>query len=289
MAQDFLNHEAVKKLTEKVFQDVRTEIVDRPHSYIVKAKDEGKTLVSRMIVLLPHGYTANDIHELSSHDEVRKAKVLVIGALREGKKNPSLLKNCLTFSYLVSREAVTEESVPYARIVSNKNIHKQKVLSSKETLFIVKENGEGFYHNLINTTNEPILLLLTKELKSGKPMDIVKRTTELSLGISEKTLVFDFIKRVQKNGDRLFTMDSHLIKNFLNLEMRKSLPILVEALNIHETGKHEPCTIFALILKKARSNKSAALQYLLAAIKNDAAPQYYLNELVKKLNSSHMP
>jgi len=289
MLQNFFNHEAVKKLVKKTFPKNDVETIERPHSYVIWSRQENGNSTARIIVLPPHGCTANNFKELSSHEEARKAKVVVVGTLRDGKKNPSLIKNCLLFSYLTSRGAITEAGVPYALISDNKNIHKEKILSSKQTLYVVKENGEGFYHNLINTTDEPLLLLLTKELKSGKQMDIAKRVDEFSLSVSDKKLILELITAIQQHGDELFALDGDLINKALNIEADILVPILIEALNIHETGKHEPCTVYALILKMAKTNKEIVVEYLNRAIGDHIAPQYYLTELAKKLTPTERP
>ena len=97
MLRNILNHEAVKSLIKKTFQGKEIEILDRPQSFIIRCKKEEKDFVTRIIILPPHGYTSNSLDELNPHDEVRKAKVIVKGSLRDNKKNFSLIKNCLIF------------------------------------------------------------------------------------------------------------------------------------------------------------------------------------------------
>ncbi|MEK7579450.1 MAG: hypothetical protein AAB460_02895 [Patescibacteria group bacterium] len=284
MVNEILKHAALKRFVKEVFQKNNTEVLERPHSFIIRSINEGADTVTRIIVLPPYGYTGNTLDELNSHDEVRKAKITVRGILREEKENFSLVKNCLSFSYLTKREARTENGVPYALASDNENIHQQKPLSSKETLYVVKENGEGFYHNLINTTDEPLVLLLKKELRSGKQMNILKKTVELKLSISPKRLIFKLFKKIKEHGDDLFNIEADMVEKVLDMEVDDLLPILIEGLNIYETGKHEPCTVYALLLKKAKLNKASALKYLKSAIKNNSAPHYYLNELIRKLD-----
>ncbi len=54
-------------------------------------------------------------------------------------------------------------------------------------------------------------------------------------------------------------------------------------LNVLETGKHEPCTVYATILKIGKTDKKV-LNYLEEALRNKTAPEYYLKELITKLS-----
>ena len=65
--------------------------------------------------------------------------------------------------------------------------------------------------------------------------------------------------------------------------MAKIVPALIEALNILETGKHEPCTVYAIILKIGRKQPQKTLAFLQEAKKAEEAPKYYLDELIKKI------
>lgn len=282
--KNILTHEALKKSVQKTFVGKPTEILERPHSLIIRLKKESNNLVKRIIILPPFGYTANDLNELSSHDEVRKAKIDIKGILRDGKKNFSLLKKCLEFSYLTKRDATIEKGVPYGLISDNKNIHKTKVLSSKEKFYVVKENGEGFYHNLINRTNEPLVLILSKELKSGKKMNLLKKIKELDFNLKEKSIINELFKNIYLYGDELFKKDIKLVEKSLNIDTSKLVPALIEGLNIFETGRHEACTVYALILKKAKIDGISTILFLEDAIKQNKAPNYYLSELIKKIN-----
>ncbi len=275
---------ALKNLIQTIFSESAVEILERPHSFIIKSQKESGYVITRIIVLPPHGYTANTRDELNSHYEVRRAKILIKGTLRLGKKGFSSLKNCLKFSYLENRNAFTKVDAPYALISENKRAYKSKILSSKETAYVVKENSKGFYHNLINLTNEPLVLVLNKELRSGKPMDIDKEIRDSELLKNEVEKLKELFKQIQTMGDELFDKKAELIKEVLKLETHKLLPVLIEGLNIYETGRHEPCTVYALILKKAKLDMKETLHLLIAALKDSAAPKYYLDELIKKID-----
>lgn len=276
-----LHYQALKNLSKKIFSDEIIEILERPHSLIIKKKDEGTDTVMRIILLKPSGFSSNHLTELSSHNEVLKAKIVVKGVLREEKKNFSTVKNCLKFSYLTKREAVTESSVPYAQVSDNTKIYKEKIFSAKDELYVVKENGEGFYHNLINLSDDWLVLVLKKELRSGKEMNIASQLTNLSA--SEKKLILELMKEVHIQGDDLFHSKSKIIEKILKIDAKKLLPVLIEALNIYETGRHEPCTVFALLLNKGKTDKEIILKYLRQALESNKAPTYYLNELIEKI------
>lgn len=281
MSENLIQNKIISNLVQKVFPKENIELLERPHSFIIKDKSENDNKVKRIIVLPPKGYTANSIDELNSHDEVRKAKITVKGSFRSGKESFSLIKKCLKFAFLPTRNAVTQSNVPYALISQNQKIYKEKILSSKESFYVVKENGEGFYHNLINLSVEWLVLALDKELRSGKKMDI--ESTLSVLTSVEKRLTLKLMEKIHKYGDELFEKDENLINSVFKIKTEKILPVLVEALNILETGRHEPCTVYALILNKSKNDKEKVIEYLKNALKNKDAPDYYLTELLSKL------
>jgi hypothetical protein len=281
MSRNLIQNKIISNLTQKIFPEGNIEILERPHSFIIKDKSEHSNKIKRIIILPPKGYTANSIDELNSHDEVRKAKITVKGSFRDGKENFSLIKKCLKFAFLPTRNAVTQSDVPYALISQNQKIYKEKILSSKESVYVVKENGEGFYHNLISLSDEWLVIVLDKELRSGKKMNIESKLGSLTL--VEKRLVQKLMEKVHKYGDELFEKDKNLIGSALKIKTEKILPVLIESLNILETGRHEPCTVYALILNKSKSDKEKVIEYLKNASKNKDAPDYYLSELLSKI------
>ena len=73
------------------------------------------------------------------------------------------------------------------------------------------------------------------------------------------------------------------LSKIYNFDVKTITPPLIEMLNVLETGKHEPCTVYALLLKVGRKNN--ILEYLKEAEKNKTAPKYYLEELIVKLSN----
>lgn len=277
-----LNHEALKKLSMETFSTAEVEILCRQKSIIIKKVKEDSDIVTRIILLSPYGYSSNNLNELSSHNEVRRAKITVKGTMKEGKNNFSKIKNCLKMMYLESRDAITEGHVPYALVSDNEDIYREKVLSAKDSLYVVKENGEGFYHNLLNLSDSWLVLVLVKELRTGKAMDIESKTGKFTP--SEKMLISKLIQNIEEYGDELFEKDPILITNILDFRTEKLIPVLIEALDIRETGRHEPCTVYALILKKAKRDTDGTLTLLKNSLYKDEAPIYYLRELIQKIN-----
>jgi hypothetical protein len=276
-------HKALDDLVVNCFGTKAIDVFKRPASFIIKQKIEKDEKVNRIILLPPQGYTSNHLDELSSHEEACRAKIYIKGALRKNKKSFSLLKRCLKFSYLSKRKAVTESVVPYASVADNRNIYNEKIYSAKSNIYVVKENGEGFYHNLINITDEWLVLVLEKELRLMKRMDIQHKIMHLQA--NKRTVINNLINKIQLCGDAIFEKNTQLVKKAISMETHELLPSLIEALNMYETGRHEPCTVYAVILKKAKLDKLGVLEHIKSGINNIDAPLYYLRELEKKLLS----
>ena len=54
-------------------------------------------------------------------------------------------------------------------------------------------------------------------------------------------------------------------------------------LNVQETGKHESCTFFGLLLKIAKKEQILVLDEVRKAKQSKTAPYYYLEDLESKL------
>jgi len=84
-------------------------------------------------------------------------------------------------------------------------------------------------------------------------------------------------------GDTIFEKETKLIEEVCNFNVDTITPPLIEMLNVLETGKHEPCTVYAILLKVGRKNN--IIEYLKEAVKSKTAPKYYLEELIQKLSN----
>jgi hypothetical protein len=270
----------VKQTIKKLFGSNSIEIISRPASYVIKLQKESDNLVKRIILLPPKGFTSNKVDETSPHPEVRKAKITIKGGVRSGKQGFDLLKYALKFAYYTSRDIKVEDNYPYAKIDIKNPLFKEELKSSRDKLFVVKENGEGFYHNLINNSSSWILIVLEKELRLQKNPNIYAKIENLAK--KKQNIILESIADIKKDGDEIFSKKHDLIKSLTDLPTEETLPALIEALNIQETGKHEQCTVYALILKFARKNPKFVLNCLNMALEKKEAQSYYLEELIKK-------
>ena len=281
MIKEILESELMKNIIKSKFKGNELEIIERPASYIIKLKNEPINKIIRLILLIPKGFTSNKINELSSHSEIRKAKVKIIGGIKPFRKGFNIIKKIIKFIYYTKRDIKTIENYPYVLTDKNNPFYREEIKSSREKFFVVKEKGEGFYHNLINLSNEWVLLILEKELRLQKEMNISSKIN--SLDLDSKELINNLIKKIKEDGDKIFDNNPEIINKLLKLETSDVLPILIEGLNIYETGKHEPCTIYALILKFAKKDKEKVIKYIKEALEKNDAPEYYLNELLGKV------
>ncbi|MBU2100593.1 hypothetical protein KKG83_05550 [Candidatus Micrarchaeota archaeon] len=123
-------------------------------------------------------------------------------------------------------------------------------------------------------------MILEKELRLQKNLDINSKI--INLEENEQWAIVDLIEIIRNVGDKLFDKNKKSIDKILMLDTDKAIPVLIEALNIYETSKHEPCSVYALILKFAKKQPGKVLGLLKTALTNDEAPKYYLEELIKK-------
>jgi len=188
---DILNSTLVKNIVKNIFAKKEIEIITRPASFIIKLKNEPEDKIFRIILLPPRGFTANKIDETTPHPEVRKAKIEIKGGVRLNKSGFNLLKNCIKYQYYSIRNIKITEDEPYPKI--GRQNYKEETKSSKQKFFVVKENGNGFYHSLVNLSNEWILLILDKELRLQKIPELKSKIENLDKN-QQKLSIF-FMKR----------------------------------------------------------------------------------------------
>jgi hypothetical protein len=281
MKEEVTKYPVVKNTINNLFRDQETELVNRPASYIIKLKDEKKDKIVRIIILPPKGHTSNKLDETSPHPETRKATVLIKGGIKQDNKNFSVIKNAIKFSYYLTRDIEVVANYPYAPVNRENKNYKEEIKSSREKFYVVEENGKGFYHNLINLSSEWILLVLEKELGFQKNVNLENKTRNLPK--NKQDLVKKFVEVVKMKGDKIFDQGAGLVNDVAKFSLDEILPILIELLNIPETGKHEQCTVYSIILKLGKKDKRKSLEYLKKALENNYAQPYYLKELINKL------
>lgn len=268
----------VKATIKTLFNNQEIEIIERPASFIIRLKNEPEDKIFRIILLPPNGFTANKIDETAPHPEARKVKIEIKGGVRPNKIGFSLLKNIIKYQYYTTRNIKITEDGPYPKI-SREN-YKEEIKSSRDKFFVVSEDGIGFYHSLVNLSKEWVLIILEKELRLQRIPKLQSKIENLDKN-QQKNIILLY-EKIFSLGDAIFEKESKLIEEICNLDVDKIIPPLIEMLNVLETGKHEPCTVYAIILKIGRRNKKT-IDYLEEAVKNKTAPNYYLEELIKKL------
>ncbi len=282
--RDALKEHFVKDLIRQTLGDEIT-IVERHSSFSIASKDEGERHVKRIILLPPHGYTANAPEQMNAHDEVEKATIEIKGAIREGKNGLSTLKNCLLLAALPENGAVSDLDVPYLTYdISNPNnpdLVLKRHSAGEAPFHVVRKDGFGFYHNLVNLTNEWLVLELNKTVRPMKPVDLAPHIE--SLPQETANLLNRFYQNLVLYGDEVFEKAPNLVAQIEALPAGDVLPALGEMLYARETGKHEACTAFGMILKMAKQNPDETLDYLETVLNAQAVPLYYARQLIEKI------
>lgn len=269
----------IKEFVKHIFQNQKTELVKRPSSFILRLQHETDDVLFRIIFLPPYGFTGNKPDETNPHPEVRRATITIKGGAGVGKSRFNPTKNAIKYQFYLSREVKITGDDPYPKIHGEN--YKEEIKSSGNEFFAVKENGSGFYHSFVNLSDQWVVLLLEKELRLQKSPNIKSKIAHLTN--NEQKIILLLYKNIQRQGDLLFKKEPELVKDICSLATNKTLPILIDMLNFLETGKHEACTVYAIILKIGRKN-SETINYLKDALKNNSAPKYYLKELIEKLS-----
>jgi len=277
--QEIVNSPIVKATLKSLFYDKETETITRPASFIIRLKNEPEDKVVRVIFLPPKGFTSNKIDETNPHSEVRKAKIEIKGGVRSNKTGFNILKNALKFQYYTKRNIKITEDELYPKI--KEQDYKEKMKSSKDKFFVVQENGIGFYHSLVNLTNEWLLLILEKELRLQKTPNFEPLISNLDK--NQHKIISLLYDKILLYGDEIFEKENELIQRICDFDVDIITSPLIEMLNVLETGKHEPCTVYAILLKVGRKNN--IIKYLKEAVKSKTAPKYYLEELIQKLSN----
>ncbi len=275
--EEILSSPIVENTLEGVFHKKPFHIIERPGSFVIILKEEPADRVTRLIILKPNGYTANHPQELSSHPEAREATLEIKGAVGAGKKGYNLIKNCVEFVYYPTRQAETISSFPYAKADNALRL----VKNSRTKFKVIKSSGYGFYHNLRNLTDRWLVLVLNKKLDLSKEIDY--GLLDACSG-EEKRALLEFHGLVTEKGDMIFKENRTAIEKITSLSPKRCLPVLITFLNMPELGKHEQCTVFAVILKMAKLDKRLALGLLSDALAKNTAQPYYLNELIEKIS-----
>jgi len=73
------------------------------------------------------------------------------------------------------------------------------------------------------------------------------------------------------------------VEGLKKFPVQRVLPALGEMLFVHDSGMHEACTVFAMILKLSKDNPKEVTAYLEEARSSKAVPGYYATQLLDKI------
>lgn len=265
---------------EGLKQGERVEVVSRPGAVIFKSEHE-MDVCRRLILLRPNGSTSEDPRELSAHPDARWARIRVYGAVRPGLNRLRLLKKAVRFCYFDTAKAETKAGTPYVIRDSSDPHYSESVKASRSRFFVVKENGYGFYHDVFNETGDWMLLGIEKQLLDRREPEFKSKLSAFN-GKKRKTAerLVEFMSLL---GTESFKMIPETVEDVVAFEPKKSLPLLIEALNLRENGRHNPCSAFCVILKIAKRHPELAKSHVREALVNKSAPKYYLNVLLDNI------
>lgn len=263
----------------------QTELVVRPTSYIIRNIVEEGNVVERLIILPPKGYTADQIDLMNSHDEAEHATIEIKGAVRPDKAGFSALKKCILIASIHQNGAVSDLNKPYLSFQLEGDKNPDLLINTHSAgdppFAVVKVDGYGFYHNIINLSDDWIVMKLYKKLRPSRPVNLEDFMSGLLKG--EASTLQSLYDKITLDGDGIFKSQVALINNVVRIPPSKSLPALCEMLYTHDSGKHEACSVFAVILKIAKMYPEMVTSYLQDAIKKGTVPAYYAQQLLEKI------
>ncbi len=287
--QEILQKNYVQDLVTDICGEA-VEILERKDCYIVRSKVEGERDIHRLIILPPKGFTANEINQMNSHDEAESATIQVKGAVKEGKRSFSKLSKCLLVASSDRSERVSDLNQPYltfgleAGLSSGLDLKQHS--SGESPFYVVKSDGYGFYHNLVNVTDEWLVLKLHKILRPQRGVNLERVTKNIQDEQADilKNLYFAIVH----NGDNVFSVEPAAVRAVMSVPLKDSLPVLGEMLHVHDSGMHEACTVFAIILKIAKFRPKETYDYLVRTLVTRSIPAYYANQLIGKIENMNL-
>jgi hypothetical protein len=279
--QELLGSPFVERALRRFLGGDLWEIVTRPACHVVRSASEGSGLarVRRALFLPPGGFTADEIDLLSPHPEARSIRARIEGRVNAAKRGFLPLVGEVELAYSRHGSIPTEASSSSARFSEQ---HCGRVRRSwRNWFYVVRKNGWGDSHNLINRCSDWVLILIEKELADHKPIAIRPYLERLP-GPHAAELA-EALARIERRGDEIFR-DTSLVSRVIEFPPAVLAPILIRMLNTPERGRHEPCTFFALILKVAKRDRDLVVEEMERARRIECAPRYYLEDLARKLN-----
>lgn len=269
----------VKTLAQEVCGDERM-IVERTAMFMVKAPEEDERNINRLLIFPPKGYASNQPNLTNCFQGVERATIEIKGAVRDGKRSFSKVDNCLLVPSYHEISRISDLDKPYLNFdIDNPdpNLTLETHSSHKPGFHIVRPDGTGFYHTLINLKDDWLVLQLKKILRPQKAPNMQKHYRIMQ---DQHIMVLNsFYDGIIQYGDKLFSENPDLIQTVAKMPHQISLPALGEMLYIRDTGKHETCTAFAMILKISKTRATHVLDYLQSA----DIPPFFAEQLIKKI------
>lgn len=282
--EDVLNKNFVLDLIESVCGK-NTDLIIRPESFMVRKVEENDRDIHRIIILPPRGFTADKINQTNSHDEAEYATIEIKGGIKKDKNSYSVIKNCLLVASIPHNGAVSSLNKPYMEFELNQNksqdLTLKKYSAGMAPFAVVQPDGEGFYHNLINLTDDWLVLKLYKKLRPQKKIVLENHT--LRLPKEEAIIIHDLYNAIIQCGDEIFYKVPNLIENIVKMPLDHSLPALCEMLFVHDSGRHEACSVFAIIIKIGKLYPDFVISHLQKSLLNSRIPPYYATQLIEKI------
>lgn len=278
-ADEILASRVVRQEIERLFGNKSIDIVDRKTSRVIRLGDEPLDTVTRIVLLPPGGSTAGEysgeLHDhdrFSPHPEALSAKVTVRGGVAPGRTGFRKIDRAIKFAYFTKRDVD----------VGEKDYYKEQFKSSHTPPFsVVKPDGYGFWHTLVNMSNEWVLLVVEKRLAAQSPLDVEKIIA--SVPPEKRGHVRQLVSEIRVHGDKVFLGNGDPLFQLRDLGTETLVRVLIALLNMPEHGNHESCTVVALLLKLAKGEREAVRQACQRALENNEAPAFYLKEVLHKL------
>ena len=262
-------------------------LIVRPASFVLRRQEEDEREMRRLIMLPPRGYTADAPNKMNSHDEAERATIRVLGGVRPHKKGFSKLRDCLLFAGRKDDGTTSSLEKPYMTYdlsAQDSGLATFLLSAGQPPVHVVRPDGFGFYHNLSNLTEDWQMLELHKTCRPMRKVDLLPHLDGLP-GHHANALK-RLYQGILLHGDGVFSQMPSAIRDVEAIPVAKALPAVGEMLYVRETGRHEACTAFALILKLAQKDPVTVSRYLHETREAKTIPPYYGQQLALKIQRS---
>lgn len=270
----------LKQVRSHIFGNAEIEIVQRVSCVLIRKRLERGMKIRRLLLISPFGFSGTNASKLDPHPESRWTRAKILGGINAEKRGFSNPGRSVTYLYSTGRVLDEVDGSGAASFTSARCSAKR--VAWKQWFYSYRENGEGFFHSFRSESPLWIAIIIEKRLTENNHVDFEKLRQELVMSVDPRTV--ELLARVQLRGSAVFDLDPSAVTELLRLDPRTTIPCFLKMLNIQETGRHENCTFFALLLKAAKTDPSYALREVSAAKKMHRAPSFYLDQLIQKIS-----